>query len=176
MVELEKTHTALCCSKIYRVSLFNNVTNSKKLRELIFMGSLDCALIRPSLVTGQSQLFCAAESAFLKELNQTMKTKNINTEIIFNLHPEHQISEALKSISITDQSKSVLAVTLDDEDGSKMKSVRQSVEGSVVPFEEIRMLVDPKAVKALYKMTDDEIINPNSVCSYIGVSQLSQRS
>ena len=176
MVELEVQLSALCCPKKYRICLFEEVTNAKKLRELLFTGSLDCALIKPSFITCREQIFCAVESALLKEINHGMKTKNVNTEFIFNLHPDNQISEALKTISISDQSQRVLAVTFNDADGSKMKNVRQSVEGKIVPFENIDSFVDFKAVKSLYKFTDCETDNPRAVCSYIAVSQLSQRS
>ena len=171
--------SSICCGKKYRVALFRDVVNSKQLRQFLFEGSLNCALIKPGYISCKAQLFSAVESALLKQLSNSMKTKNVNTEVIFNLHPDHQISEALKTISIDDGSKQILAVTIDDEGGEKIAALREKLQGtSVFVGDEWAQVCDAKAVQSLYKMSDNEKLesNPFLTCSYVAVSQLSQRT
>ena len=175
MCQVESNFTCLASGKVVRVCVFDKVVNCKKLRELLFMGSLNCALIKPGLVSSELQLVCAAEKALLRQKTGSMKTRNVNTEILFCLYPENQVSEALKCFGITDSSKEVMAVTLDDSDGSKMKNFRQSVEGEIVEIQNIPSFSDLKAICNLYKLTDLEGTISDSVCFRIATSELTQR-
>ena len=175
MCSVEASYTCLGTGKIVRLCLFDKVTNSKKMRELLFMGSLDCALIKPSFIADELQVVWAAEKALLREKNGTMKTRNVNTELLFCLHADNQVSEALKCFGITDTSKEVMAVTLDDQDGSKMKNFRQSVEGEIVATKNLSSFSDLKAISNLYKISDLERSVSDSVCFRIATSELVQR-
>ncbi|XP_041833733.1 EKC/KEOPS complex subunit TPRKB [Melanotaenia boesemani] len=143
----------------YRVTqmLFKDVRNAAELRQYAVEGKINGALINPTMVVSSFQAMVAANKAVHLETLGKMKTRSLNSEIIFNLSPTNNISEAFKRFGISDGDNSVLVVVVHNKDELQFLSdVTARVDGRQVPVEEVSSLSDVAKIKKLYKVTPQE--------------------
>ncbi|KAM4615091.1 LOW QUALITY PROTEIN: EKC/KEOPS complex subunit TPRKB [Polymixia lowei] len=103
------------------------------------------------------QLLVAANKAVHLQKIGKMKTRSLYSEIIFNLSPTNNISEAFKRFGISDGDDSVLVVLVHTKDESQLLTdITTKVDGQQIPVEEISALSDSTKIKKLYKVTSQE--------------------
>ncbi|XP_068163138.1 EKC/KEOPS complex subunit TPRKB [Antennarius striatus] len=137
--------------------LFKDVKNAAELRQSAIAGKIKGALINPTMVVNPFQVLVAANKAFNLQNSGKMKTRSLYSEIIFNLSPTNNISEAFKKFGISDGDDSVLVVLVHSEDESKLLSdIIALVNGQQVPVEDVSSLSDQAKIKKLYKVTSQE--------------------
>ncbi|XP_062522601.1 EKC/KEOPS complex subunit Tprkb-like [Corticium candelabrum] len=139
------------------MALFTQVTNASELRSLIMEGALSAALLRPQLVLDPFQLLASANKAVHGLMNESMKTKTVHTEIIFNLSPSNNISESFKKFGISDDSQEVLLAVIDDRNATSLRAACDQVKGKLVHLDSLTDLADVPLVKNLYKVPQDEL-------------------
>ncbi|KAL1452751.1 hypothetical protein WDU94_006951 [Cyamophila willieti] len=138
--------------------LLSNVTNTKQLRELLLAGQLKCCLIKPSLIIDPWIVSVAANKALESELSQTMTTKSIYTEILYNLSSSKNISESLKQFGVHDSDHEVLAVIVTkDQSGEDVNNIVKQIDGSIVPFEKLKDFCDEKLVCKVHSINEKEL-------------------
>ncbi|XP_076369991.1 EKC/KEOPS complex subunit Tprkb-like [Tachypleus tridentatus] len=133
--------------------LYSDVTNSQELRQKLVEGSLQCSIIKPTLVLDTFQLLVAANKAVLSQQQGTLKTKGIYSEILYNLSPSKNITESLKTFGIGENDTSILVLTINDEDGTKVNSV---VKGKLVPLDTLSKHSNEQEIKKVYKIKEAE--------------------
>lgn len=137
--------------------LFKEVKNAAELRQCAVEGKISAALINPTMLVSPFQVLVAANKAVSLQKNGKMKTRSLFSEIIFNLSPTNNISEAFKRFGISDGDDSVLVVLVHTEDESPLVSdIRARVNGRQVPAEDVPSLTDHTKIKKLYKVTPQE--------------------
>ncbi|KAM3926233.1 EKC/KEOPS complex subunit TPRKB [Leptodactylus fuscus] len=139
------------------ILLFNNVKNASQLRKKAMDGSIEGALLNPAMIADPLQVLVAVNKAIHLQLLGKMKTRTLNSEIIFNLSPTNNISEAFKRFGLSDSDSGVLVVLTDD--GTRAMSSREiipHVEGQQVPLADLSQLTDYAKVKKVYKITTQE--------------------
>ncbi|XP_066448000.1 EKC/KEOPS complex subunit TPRKB [Eleutherodactylus coqui] len=137
--------------------LFNNVKNAAQLRKKAMDGSVDGTLLSPAMIIDPLQVLVAVNKAIHLHLVGKMKTRTLNSEIIFNLSPTNNISEAFKKFGLSDSDSGVLVVLTDD--GTRpldSQKIISAVEGQQVPLANLSQLTDFTKVKKVYKITTEE--------------------
>ncbi|XP_029901583.1 EKC/KEOPS complex subunit TPRKB [Myripristis murdjan] len=134
--------------------LFRDVKNAAELRQSAVEGKINGALINPTMLVHPFQVLVAANKAVHLDKIGKMKTRSLYSEVIFNLSPTNNISEAFKRFGISDGDDCVLVVLVQSTDESQLlEEITAKVDGRQVPVEEISSLSDPAKIKKLYKVS-----------------------
>ncbi|XP_031721666.1 EKC/KEOPS complex subunit TPRKB [Anarrhichthys ocellatus] len=137
--------------------LFKEVKNAAELRQCAVEGKIKGALINPTMLVNPFQVLVAANKAVNLQKIGKMKTRSLYSEIIFNLSPTNNISEAFKRFGSSDGDDSVLVVLVHDKDKPQLLSdITARVSGRQVPAEDVSSLTDHAKIKKLYKITPQE--------------------
>ncbi|KAF9453144.1 CGI-121-domain-containing protein [Macrolepiota fuliginosa MF-IS2] len=153
------------------VALFRNVTNAAALRKRIIGAStmsgeagelereeINYAFIEARLITSWLHLQTAVYQAILAETQNALRTKTVHSEVLWNLNPTNNITEAIRRYGISDTTTSLLVVRIDagtipaNDMELKMKKV---VNGEIVPFSQIKDITDWSTIKKYHKLVDE---------------------
>ncbi|KAL6304058.1 CGI-121-domain-containing protein [Sparassis latifolia] len=154
------------------IALFTNVVNAAQLRARIVEASLaqgpdadaqraavNFAFIDASLICSVSHLQTAVVAAILAQVQGTLRTKTVHSEILWALNPSNNITEALRRYGVSDSSTAIFVVRiaspeLHDVDGL-MKAV---VSGDMSPLSALDGITDWTSVKKYNKLNCDPAI------------------
>ncbi|KAK5602557.1 hypothetical protein CRENBAI_008997 [Crenichthys baileyi] len=138
--------------------LFKSVKNAAELKQKAVEGKINGALINPTMLVSPFQVLVAANKAFHLHSIGNMKTRSLNSEIIFNLSPTNSISEAFKRFGISDRDDSALLVVVHgkDDELQAVSDIMAMVDGQQLPVDEVSSLSDLEKIRKLYKVTPQE--------------------
>ncbi|XP_018941569.1 EKC/KEOPS complex subunit TPRKB isoform X2 [Cyprinus carpio] len=120
-------------------------------------GEIKGALINPSMVVDAFQILVAANKAVHLHKNGKMKTRSLYSEIIFNLSPTNNISEAFKRFGISDSDSAVHIVLIHNKDETlNIEDIIGKVDGQQMAVDRVSDLTDVAKIKKLYKVAPQE--------------------
>ncbi|KAL1276051.1 hypothetical protein QQF64_035674 [Cirrhinus molitorella] len=120
-------------------------------------GEIKGALINPTMVVDAFQILVAANKAVHLHKNGKMKTRSLYSEIIFNLSPTNNISEAFKRFGISDNDSAVHIVLVHNKDETlNIDDIISKVDGQQIAVDQVSVLTDVAKIKKLYKVAPQE--------------------
>ena len=146
------------------LSLAINVTNCAQVRQKVISGQLNCVLIKPSLVPSCLVVATAANKACLSSSRGSMRTRSVNTEILFNMSSSSNITESLTKFGVGDTDTEILVASIDGD----METVRGAIAGDWVDTEHLETYLDTAALTKLHKLKTEELSDlTGALCSRI---------
>jgi EKC/KEOPS complex subunit CGI121/TPRKB len=121
--------------KLVDYMIFRNVRNISELISLLKSGKVDSVLLSENMIVSPLHLAVAANRALHNQRNGTMRTKNINTEIILCLSPNNNISQSLTRFGLSANSYNVISLTVADTSESlaeKIQDLKTKVKADLV--------------------------------------------
>ncbi|XP_028668090.1 EKC/KEOPS complex subunit TPRKB [Erpetoichthys calabaricus] len=135
--------------------LFKEVQNAAELRKKAMEGLINGALIKSTMIVDAFQVMVATNKAVHLQKLGKMKTRTLYSEIIFNLSPTNNISEAFKKIGISDGDSSVLIVLI-NEKNTNVDRITSQVDGIQIHIDNLQTMADTTTIRKLFKITPQE--------------------
>nr|GEY72103.1 EKC/KEOPS complex subunit TPRKB [Tanacetum cinerariifolium] len=140
------------------VALFTDVVNSKELLELMQAGTLEpeVALFNAKLIPDIFPVLAAAHKTLVAKSRDSLRTRTLHSELVYNYSGSKHISESLKRCGISDTSTYVLVArfSASDEETVAMKTL---IKGNEVDLDELDGRADKNQTQKHYKITKPEL-------------------
>ncbi|XP_028167559.1 EKC/KEOPS complex subunit Tprkb-like [Ostrinia furnacalis] len=131
------------------VHLFKNVRNVEDIRMNILKGTWKCAIIKPALILDPLQIAVAANKAVISEQRNAMTTRNVYTEVLFNLSITKNIGQSLNKFGIEKDTDMLVCFLIASEDNSA--EILSKIEGERCPISSLIEFRDLRKIKNVYK-------------------------
>nr|XP_014281685.1 EKC/KEOPS complex subunit TPRKB [Halyomorpha halys] len=141
--------------EILSMCLLSNITETQEIKKKILEQSIRCCCITPSLVVDPFQIVVAADKACLAQSRNKLITRNINTELLYNLSVSKHISKSLTKFGMQENDTNALIAIIGSEED--LKAEISKINGSLTNLEKLDTLVDMKAVKKEYNIAEKEL-------------------
>lgn len=98
------------------ITLMRDVKNSADLKRQVISQELQCGFVSPSFILDPFQIAVASDKAALARSRNKLITKNIYSEILFNLSPSKHISKSLNKFGSQEKDKNIIVIVIGTED------------------------------------------------------------
>ncbi|XP_076162691.1 EKC/KEOPS complex subunit TPRKB [Ptiloglossa arizonensis] len=138
--------------------LFANVQNSDEIYKKIVNGEICCSIIKAALIVDSFHVLVAANKAAVNAKMNQLITKNLHTEVLFNLSISKNISRSLMEFGINDTDKNILIVQIHKINNKEPMSeiLRKNIKGEKVSISELPQFSDLELIKKTYKIDKEE--------------------
>lgn len=140
------------------LALFADVTNSKELLALMQSGTLvpEVAFLNASLIPDVFPILAAAQKSLLAKSRDSLTTRTLHSELVFNYSGSKHITESLKRCGISDNCTYVL-VAIFDASSDVMEAAEKLIHGKEVNLEELEVRANKPQIQKHYKITAPEL-------------------
>ena len=135
------------------LSVYENVKNVPEIKKLIENGNMNAAVLKSDLILDEFQLLVAINKAFFLNSKGKLKTRNVFSEILFNLSPSSKISECFKVFGIDESTTNLIVICMED----KYDDIDKVVDGSSVDLSNLGLNCNKEAIMKLYKINESEL-------------------
>eukprot|EP00700_Malawimonas_jakobiformis_P002494 EC724256.1.p1 GENE.EC724256.1~~EC724256.1.p1 ORF type:complete len:174 (+),score=29.06 EC724256.1:95-616(+) len=137
--------------------LYRNVSNAKEIREKVLSGHLPAAALDPTLLVDIFQIEVAAMKVLLQEqAGRKRVTNTIHTELIFVLSGSTNISKALTTFGLKENSTDV-CICVFDATPEQTQTIRSLIAGEERPARDLSQSFEEKAVLKAYGIVATEL-------------------
>ncbi|KAG8046115.1 hypothetical protein GUJ93_ZPchr0008g11375 [Zizania palustris] len=133
------------------LALFSDVSNSRELLELMQSGKLEpeVAFLNASLVPDVFPVLAAAHKALLSQGRESLTTRTLHSELVYNYSGSKHITESLKRCGIYDDTTYILAARFDASD-EEIKAVEKLICGTKIDLAELETRANqPQILKVI---------------------------
>lgn len=134
------------------LGLFTQVSNASFLRQQLLEGNsaFEYAFLDASVLLSRSHILAAIFRSLTDAQANRLKSRNVHSEIVFDLSPNNNIAESFRRFGIQDSTRSVVAVkVLGAGEEARVEEVEAHLRANVQG--EVRELTD----EALAKVRDE---------------------
>ena len=135
------------------INLYENVANADEIKHQVADGKINAAVLKPNLILDVFQLLVATNKAFFLKSQSKLKTRNVFSEILFNLSPSNQISECFKLFGVNESTKTFIVICLKDD----FDHIHKLVDGDTADLSLLANNCDKSAITKLYKINEMEL-------------------
>ncbi|XP_014678678.1 PREDICTED: EKC/KEOPS complex subunit Tprkb-like [Priapulus caudatus] len=135
------------------LSLFSDVKNSREIRQSIVEGNVEAGVLTAALVLAPLQVLAATVKAVHAQKNGRLRTRNVNSEIVYNMSASRSIMDSFSKFGIQDDDEAIVVVTL----GDSCAQIETLINGTAVPLSGISEFTDTDRIKKVYKIKDAEL-------------------
>ncbi|TPX72977.1 hypothetical protein SpCBS45565_g00080 [Spizellomyces sp. 'palustris'] len=138
------------------VTLFRNIRNAIDVRNLVIKGDPrvpECVLINAATIVDVFQIQMACTKALLHQQQGIMRTRSLYSEILFNLSPTNNISDAIRQFGISDTTTAVAVVMVGMQAPPEEVRLRllTLIEGEPIPLSQLQEFTDLPLINRIYK-------------------------
>lgn len=139
--------------RILHLLLFEDVTNSSELLQQLQDGSLEPELgfMNAALVVNLFPLLAAAHKALLSQSRNSLRTRTLHSELVFNYSASKHISESLRKWGISADTSYIL-VSRFDATVEELEKMRILVKGKEVNILELKLRANTDLIQKNYKI------------------------
>ncbi|XP_076920340.1 uncharacterized protein LOC143581434 [Bidens hawaiensis] len=140
------------------VALFTDVANSKELLELMQAGTLEpeVALLNASLIPDIFPVLAAAHKTLVSKSRDSLTTRTLHSELVYNYSGSKHISESLKRCGISDTTTYVLVARFGASE-EEMIAIMTLIKGEEIDLEELEGRANKPQIQKHYKITGVEL-------------------
>ncbi|KAK6143537.1 hypothetical protein DH2020_023885 [Rehmannia glutinosa] len=140
------------------LALFVDVTNSKELLDLMQAGTLEpeVAFLNASLIPDVFPLLAAANKTLVAKSRESLTTRTLHSELVYNYSGSKHISESLKRCGISDSTSYILAARF-GASADEMTVVKGLIKGVEIGLEELEVRADQAQILKHYKISAVEL-------------------
>ncbi|XP_059647789.1 uncharacterized protein LOC132294079 [Cornus florida] len=141
---------------ILSLALFTDVTNSKELLDSMQAGTLEpeVAFLNASLIPDVFPVLAASHKTILSKSRESLKTRTLHSELVYNYSGSKHITESLKRFGISESSTYILVARLG---ASIDEAVYKLINGKETDLEELEGRADQAQIQKLYKISSLEL-------------------
>jgi len=139
--------------------LYSQVTNIDELIQLYNSKQLQAAPVNPALICQLFPLLCAANKTCYQQRRNQLKTKDVYSEMLFNLSPSNHILTALEKLVCPSGSDRVLLVSF-NRTAEQLIELKQRVKGIPTDLTSLRSSCDSTAIIKMFKISEIELQLP----------------
>ncbi|XP_011006486.1 PREDICTED: EKC/KEOPS complex subunit Tprkb-like [Populus euphratica] len=140
-------------SNTLSLSLFTDVTNSKELLDSMQAGNLEpeVAFLNASLIPDVFPLLAAAHKTLIAKSRDSLTTRTLHSELVYNYSGSKHITESLKRCGISDSTTYILAARF-NASPDEMKAVEKLINGKEIELEELEGRANQAQIQKHYKI------------------------
>ncbi|KAB5561234.1 hypothetical protein DKX38_006191 [Salix brachista] len=140
------------------LSLFTDVTNSKELIDSMQAGKLEpeVAFLNASLIPDVFPLLAAAHKTLIAKSRDSLTTRTLHSELVYNYSGSKHITESLKRCGISDSATYILAARF-NASPDEMKAAEKLINGKEIELEELEGRANQAQIQKHYKISGLEV-------------------
>ncbi|CAH9079768.1 unnamed protein product [Cuscuta epithymum] len=140
------------------IALFSDVSNSRELLESMQAGTLEpeVALLNASLIPDVFPLLAAAHKTLVSKSRESLTTRTLHSELVYNYSGSKHISESLKRCGISDNSSYVLAARF-GASTDEIAAIQNLIKGTKVELKELEQRANHTQIQKHYKISKLEL-------------------
>ncbi|XP_052182568.1 uncharacterized protein LOC127795136 [Diospyros lotus] len=140
------------------LTLFTDVTNSRELLDLMQAGTLEpeVAFLNASLIPDVFPILAAAHKTLLAKQRESLKTRTIHSELVYNYSGSKHITESLKRCGISESSTYILVARF-GASVDEMEAIKKLIKGKEIDMEELLGRANQTQIQKHYKIPGPEL-------------------
>ncbi|CAI9104337.1 OLC1v1002985C1 [Oldenlandia corymbosa var. corymbosa] len=140
------------------LGLFVDVTNSNELLSLMQAGTLEpeVALLNALLIPDVFPVLAAAHKTLLAKSRESLTTKTLHSELVYNYSGSKHISESFKRCGISESSTYILVAWF-NASVDEVTAIGELIKGKEIELDELDGRADHSQIQKHYKISSLEL-------------------